>query len=162
MEITDVRVRLASRKRDKVKAFASVTFDSCFVVRNIRLIEGNNGLFLAMPSEEARKSCPQCTSRIPWSSRFCPRCGAHLGDNAVVTSAKQGSRDLAHPINQETREYITSKVIEAYNEILAEAPPLSEEVEETEKVEEKEKIEEVIEEVKSEDEESQAEEISET
>ncbi len=141
MEITDVRVRLASRKRDKVKAFASVTFDSCFVVRNIRLIEGNNGLFLAMPSEEARKSCPQCTSRIPWSSRFCPRCGAHLGDNAVVASAKQGSRDLAHPINQETREYITSRVIEAYNEILAESPPsLSEETEEVEEKEEKEEV----------------------
>ena len=121
MEITDVRVRLASRKRDKVKAFASVTFDSCFVVRNIRLIEGNNGLFLAMPSEEARKSCPQCTSRIPVSSRFCPRCGAHLGDN-ITTIPKQSSRDLAHPINQETREYITSKVIDAYNQLIAESP----------------------------------------
>ena len=128
MEVTDVRIHLISKKKNRVKAFASVTFDNCFVVRGIRLIEGDNGLFLAMPSEESRKLCPQCSSWIPVNSRFCPRCGAHLGES-VTTASKYTSRDIAHPINQETRQYITSKVVDAYNQIVSdsEPPPVSKE-----------------------------------
>jgi len=116
MEVTDVKIKLVSKKREKVKAVATVTFDNCFVVRNIKLIEGNNGLFVAMPAEEIKKTCPQCSSRIPVSSRFCPRCGAHLGD--TPTQFRSTTRDLAHPINQEMRKYLTEKVIAAYQEKL--------------------------------------------
>ncbi|MBN1825119.1 MAG: septation regulator SpoVG [Candidatus Eisenbacteria bacterium] len=48
MEITEVRVTI--RPDDRLKAFASVTFDDCFVVHGLKVIEGNNGLFVAMPS----------------------------------------------------------------------------------------------------------------
>ncbi|NNE09685.1 MAG: septation regulator SpoVG [Gemmatimonadetes bacterium] len=48
MEITEVRVTI--RPDDKLKAFASITFDHCFVVRGLKVIEGNKGLFVAMPS----------------------------------------------------------------------------------------------------------------
>ena len=50
MEITEVRVHL--RNEDKLKAFATVTFDSCFVVRNMKIISGNKGLILCMPSRK--------------------------------------------------------------------------------------------------------------
>ena len=48
MEITEVRVTI--RPDDKLKAFASITFDECFVIRGLKVIEGNKGLFVAMPS----------------------------------------------------------------------------------------------------------------
>ena len=48
MEITDVRI--SPRDEDKLKAFVTVTFDECFVVRGVKIIEGNQGLFVAMPS----------------------------------------------------------------------------------------------------------------
>lgn len=48
MEISEVRVTI--RPDDRLKAFASVTFDNCFVVHGLKVIEGNNGLFVAMPS----------------------------------------------------------------------------------------------------------------
>ena len=50
MEITEVRISL--RNDDKLKAFASVTFDDCFVVRGLKIIEGANGSFVAMPSRK--------------------------------------------------------------------------------------------------------------
>ena len=50
MKITDIRVRIVNK--DKLKASASVTFDECFVVHDIKLIEGNNGLFMSMPSRK--------------------------------------------------------------------------------------------------------------
>lgn len=126
MEVTDVRIHLNSKKKSRVKAFASITFDNSFVVRGIRVMEGDNGLFLAMPSEELRKPCPQCSSWIPVNSRFCPKCGAHLGEN-VSTTPRYASRDIAHPINQETREYITSKVVDAYNQAASETSSAPEE-----------------------------------
>ncbi len=116
MEVTDVRIKILPRKKDKVKAVATITFDNCFVVRNVKLVEGNNGLFVAMPAEEVKRACPQCNSRIPSNSRFCPRCGAHLGD--TPPNYRNTTRDLAHPINQEMREYITQKIISAYQEKL--------------------------------------------
>ncbi|MEE8424419.1 MAG: septation regulator SpoVG [Elusimicrobiota bacterium] len=50
MEITEIRVHL--RNEEKLKAFVTVTFDSCFVVRNMKVIEGNKGLILCMPSRK--------------------------------------------------------------------------------------------------------------
>jgi stage V sporulation protein G len=50
MEITEIRVHL--RSEDKLKAFVTVTFDTCFVVRNMKIIEGNKGLILCMPSRK--------------------------------------------------------------------------------------------------------------
>ena len=52
MRITDVRVRLVKKDDSKVKGVASVTFDECFVVHDIKIIEGNEGYFIAMPSRK--------------------------------------------------------------------------------------------------------------
>lgn len=53
MKITDVRVRIVKKDDSKLKAVASVTFDECFVVHDIKIIEGNEGYFIAMPSRKA-------------------------------------------------------------------------------------------------------------
>ena len=52
MKISDVRVRLVKKEDSKLKAVASVTFDDCFVVHDIKVIEGNEGYFIAMPSRK--------------------------------------------------------------------------------------------------------------
>ncbi|MDR0525279.1 MAG: septation regulator SpoVG [Spirochaetaceae bacterium] len=53
MEITDIRVRKVTGE-GKLKAYVTVTFDDCFVVHNIKIIEGKNGVFIAMPSRKTR------------------------------------------------------------------------------------------------------------
>lgn len=81
MEITDVRVRLVKKDDTKLKAVASITFDNCFVVHDIKVIEGANGPFIAMPSKKT-------------------------GENE--------HKDIAHPINTQTREEIIASILAVY------------------------------------------------
>ena len=82
MNITDVRVRKVA-KEGKMKAVVSVTIDDEFVVHDIKVIEGEKGLFIAMPSRKA---------------------------------ADGEYRDIAHPINSDTRERIQREIREKYEE----------------------------------------------
>ncbi|MDD4908906.1 MAG: SpoVG family protein, partial [Candidatus Omnitrophica bacterium] len=60
MEITEVRIFLKDSPDKKLKAYATVTFDNAFVVRNIKVIEGSSGFFIAMPSRKIKQPCPKC------------------------------------------------------------------------------------------------------
>ena len=86
MQITDVRIRKVE-KESKMKAVVSITIENAFVVHDIKVIEGEKGLFIAMPSRKA-------------------------GDGEY--------RDIAHPINAETREHIQNLILQKYEEILIE------------------------------------------
>ncbi|MFH1753784.1 MAG: septation protein SpoVG family protein [Candidatus Omnitrophota bacterium] len=120
MEITEVRVSLREGGNRKLKAYATMTFDNAFVVRNVKIIEGNKGLFVAMPSRKLRESCPKCNFKNAIRSRFCNQCGATLPmterrPQAEGDQAQQSEhRDVAHPITLECREYIQKKIVEAY------------------------------------------------
>ena len=91
IEITEVRVSL--RNDEKLKAFVSITLNDSFVVRGLKIIKGNSGLFVAMPSRKRPD-------------------GQH--------------QDLAHPINDVTRKYLTDKVMVEYEREMAHptAPPV--------------------------------------
>ncbi|MBI5710564.1 MAG: septation regulator SpoVG [Candidatus Eisenbacteria bacterium] len=84
MEITEVRVSL--RNDEKLKAFVSITLNDSFVIRGLKIIHGNSGLFVAMPSRKRPD-------------------GQH--------------QDLAHPINDATRKYLTERVMTEYERELA-------------------------------------------
>ncbi len=120
MEITEVRVSLRDGGNRKLKAYATMTFDNAFVVRNVKVIEGNKGLFVAMPSRKLRESCPKCNFKNTVKSKFCNQCGSSLPNTErrphVEGDPVQQSehRDIAHPITLECREYIQKKVLEAY------------------------------------------------
>lgn len=83
MKITEVKVFPVNE--DRLKAYVSITIENCFVVRDLKVIRGNDGLFVAMPSKKRK------------DGQF---------------------KDIAHPLNQETRAEIERVVFEAYeNEI---------------------------------------------
>ena len=83
MEVTQVRIFPV--EEEKLKAFVSIIIDDCFVVSDIKIIEGNNGLFISMPSKKR----------------------------------KNGTfRDIAHPLNSDTRRRIEERVIKKYREVL--------------------------------------------
>ena len=86
MKITDIRVRKVA-KQGKMRAVVSVTFDNEFVVHDIKVIEGERGLFIAMPSKK---------------------------------SADGEYRDIAHPINSDTRKLLQDAILEAFDKA---APP---------------------------------------
>ncbi len=115
MEIADVRIKLSTKKDNRVKAFATITFDNAFVVRDLRIIEGHSGLFVAMPSRPLKTPCPKCGYRNPVRGKFCAGCGSKLTvSETPETDDKNLHRDVAHPITQEMRDYIHNKVIDAY------------------------------------------------
>jgi stage V sporulation protein G len=117
MDITEVRVFLKEGPDKKLKAYATVTFDNSFVVRNIKVIQGSNGLFIAMPSRKIKHPCPKCGSRIEAKGRFCSQCGGSLPQQPVtanVTDARAEHKDIAHPITQEFRDTLQKKVLDAY------------------------------------------------
>lgn len=123
MQITEVRVFMKEGQDKKLKAYATVTFDNVFVVRNIKVIEGQKGLFVAMPSRKMKEPCPKCNFRNAVRSKFCNNCGASL-DSIVRQAARSPEdeakerqaehKDIAHPITLEFRELIQKKVLDAY------------------------------------------------
>jgi len=88
LNITDIRIRLIDKEDSKLKAVASMTIENCFVVHDIKVIEGNNGFFVPMPSRKTPDGL---------------------------------YKDIAHPIDTETRNAISEKILEAYNKALSEA-----------------------------------------
>ncbi|MFA5199552.1 MAG: septation protein SpoVG family protein [Candidatus Omnitrophota bacterium] len=119
MEITEVRVILKDSSDKKLKAYATVTFDNVFVVRDIKVIEGASGLFIAMPSRKVKHACPKCAFKNELRSKYCNQCAAPLpveaGMQQLETAAIQAEhKDIAHPITQSFRESLQRKVLEIY------------------------------------------------
>ncbi|MGE5279368.1 MAG: septation protein SpoVG family protein [Deltaproteobacteria bacterium] len=121
MEITEVKVFLKESPDKKLKAYATVTFDNAFVVRNIKVIDGTSGLFIAMPSRKLKVPCPKCGYRNETRSKYCNQCATQLpavirpaGGEHDMEGAQSEHRDIAHPITQTFRDYLQKKVLEEY------------------------------------------------
>ena len=121
MEITETRISLVERPNSRLRAYASITFENVFVVRDIRIIEGKKGLFVAMPSKKMQKPCPKCGFKNPITNKFCGSCGSALNPaSEQQLSPFQQHKDLAHPISTEFREILQNKILEAYNKAKSE------------------------------------------
>ena len=120
MEITEVRIILKDSQDKKLKAYATVTFDNVFVVRDIKVIEGGAGLFIAMPSRKVKHACPKCAFKNELRSKYCNQCAgllpveANLQRVEEIPSSQAEHRDIAHPITQSFREHLQNKVLEVY------------------------------------------------
>ncbi|MCO6458835.1 MAG: SpoVG family protein, partial [Pirellulaceae bacterium] len=117
MEITEVRIKLMEDSDDRLQAFCSITFDDCFVVRDLKIIEGANGPFVAMPSRKLTFHCPQCGAKNHLRSSYCNHCGARLKEDRLPRDAEGRTKlyaDIAHPINSVCREMIQNRVIAEY------------------------------------------------
>ena len=117
MEISDIRVKLIQEPNDRLKAVCSITLDDAFVVRDLKVVEGTQGLFVAMPSRKLTVHCPKCRFKNHLRARFCNDCGSKLPPVEVSTEPEGRSRlhrDIAHPINTEFREIVQTKVLERY------------------------------------------------
>ncbi len=117
MEITEVRVKLINNKDERLKAFCSITMDNEFVVRDVKIIEGTNGYFVAMPSRKMSDHCEKCGGKNHLRAKFCNNCGASLSENRAKKDALGRMKlhaDIAHPINSECRQKIQQKAIDAF------------------------------------------------
>ena len=127
MEVTEVRIFLKDSPDKKLKAYATVTFDNAFVVRNIKVIQGSNAVFIAMPSRKVKHPCVKCGFKNELRSKFCNQCGASLpvpAQSEQESSAQAEHKDIAHPITQSFREVLQKKVLDAFDhEVKKGTPP---------------------------------------
>ncbi len=117
VEITEVRVKLMEDSEDRLRAFCSITFDNCFVVRDLKIIEGSQGPFVAMPSRKLTFRCSRCGNKNHLRSNFCNQCGSRLRDSRDQRDDDMPNKlyaDVAHPINQTCRDLIQARVVEEY------------------------------------------------
>jgi stage V sporulation protein G len=119
--ITEVRIKLMEDNNERLLAFCSVTFDDAFVVRDLKIIEGSKGSFVAMPSRKLTDRCHQCGYKNHLRARYCNQCGCKLDEDRATRDADGRAKlhaDIAHPINSACREVIQNAVIKAYREEL--------------------------------------------
>ena len=117
MEITEVRIKLMEDTDDRLQGFCSITFDDCFVIRDLKIIEGANGPFVAMPSRKLTAHCPKCGCKNHLRAAFCNQCGLRLKEDQAVRDQDGRAKlyaDIAHPINSACREMIQERVISEF------------------------------------------------
>ena len=118
MQLTETRIKLLFNSRDKLRGFASITIDNCLVVRDIKIIEGGRGLFVAMPSRKLCDRCPSCAAKNHIRARYCNDCGTRLRAERGDLDERGRPRlyaDIAHPINQEARDFVQNQILRAYD-----------------------------------------------
>ena len=120
MVITEVRIKLMedNSENERLQAFCSVTFDDAYVVRDLKIIEGTKGSFVAMPSRKLTDRCPGCGSKNHLRARFCNQCGGKLDEDRATRDADGRVKlhaDIAHPINSACREVIQTAVLKAFH-----------------------------------------------
>jgi stage V sporulation protein G len=119
MEITEVRIKLTQDPSERLQAFCSITFDHAFVIRDLKIIDGTSGPFVAMPSRKLTTHCPQCGGKNHLRAAYCNQCGQRLSADRPVREEEGRAKlyaDIAHPINSACRELISSRVIAAFRE----------------------------------------------
>lgn len=117
MVITEVRIKLVAENNERLMAFCSLTLDNAFVIRDLKIIEGTKGLFVAMPSRKLTDRCGRCGCKNHLRSRYCNGCGTHLDENRAPRDADGRAKlhaDIAHPINSACREVMQTAIIKAY------------------------------------------------
>ncbi|MCG8652354.1 MAG: SpoVG family protein [Pirellulales bacterium] len=116
MEITEIRIKLMEDSEDRLRAFCSITIDGCFVVRDLKIIDGTSGPFVAMPSRKLSGHCQRCKHKNHLRATYCNHCGIKLQMDAdAYDSPQKLYADVAHPINSDCREMIQNAVIEEFN-----------------------------------------------
>jgi stage V sporulation protein G len=119
VDITEVRIKLSEVPNERLLAFCSITIDNSFVVRDLKIIEGTKGTFVAMPSRRLTDRCWSCKHKNHLAANYCNQCGEEL-DPDRADRDDYGKpilhADLAHPINSESRERLQTVILKAYDE----------------------------------------------
>jgi stage V sporulation protein G len=119
VDITEIRIKLFEEggENERLHAFCSITFDNWFVVRDLKIIEGGRGHFVAMPSRKLTDRCNRCSGTNHLRARFCNGCGGRLDEDRALRTGDGRVKlhaDIAHPIHAMARDTIQSEILKAY------------------------------------------------
>ena len=118
MDISEVRIQLVPDRSDKLRAYCSITIANAMVVRDLKIIEGLKGVFVAMPSRKLTDRCARCGGKNALRARFCNECGSRLVERptAVASDRPRYHSDVAHPISAAARAELEAIVLKAFDE----------------------------------------------
>ena len=116
MRITEVRIKLVEESNERLLAFCSIIFDNCFIIRDLKILEGPKGRFIAMPSRKLKDYCPECDYKNHLCARFCNQCGRRLDEERAFVDHTRTKlhTDIAHPIDAGCREWMERIILEEY------------------------------------------------
>ncbi len=115
MLVTEVRVKAINQSNERLLAYCDITLDSAFVIRDLRLIKGDDGYIVAMPSRKAAVQCSACSTKNNFDARYCNNCGQSINTKSLPPMDKTRQHyDVAHPINAECRRMIEEAVVNAF------------------------------------------------
>ena len=117
MEITEVRIKIVENAAERLLAFCSITIDAAFVIRDLKIIEGPAGPFVAMPSRKLSTHCRGCGHKNALRAAYCNQCGTKLSGGPPPRDDDGRLRlyaDIAHPINAACRELIQRRIVTEY------------------------------------------------
>lgn len=127
MELTEIRIDIpnlryaASDTRSALLACYSLVFDEELAIHSVKLVQGKETPFLAMPNERKHDHCPSCHVKNHLLANFCNNCGVKLAKDRhlfLFTNGEQRSNrlynDLTHPITNDLREYLLDECLDAY------------------------------------------------
>ena len=115
MKISEIRIKLMEGSEDRLRAFCSITLDDCFVIRDLKIIDGSSGPFVAMPSRKLTGHCQRCHHKNHLRANYCNQCGAkQVHSGPPIDSPQKLYADVAHPINSECREEIQTAIVEEF------------------------------------------------
>jgi len=115
VQVTEVRIKLMEQSEDRLRAFCSITIDHSFVVRDLKIIDGTTGPFVAMPSRKLSGHCARCGYKNHLRAAYCNQCGVKLRIVPAGDSPQKLYADVAHPINSECREMISNAVLAEFD-----------------------------------------------
>lgn len=120
MKITHVRISLPDRGNtsDKFLGSAVVEFDQELALHEVKIVRGDRGVFVSLPSRRLCDKCPNCHGRNSLDARYCEKCGERRSLDRIP-SDHNGKRklymDFLHPISGRFRDYLEEMVLEAYD-----------------------------------------------
>ena len=117
MRITRVHIKLIESDEDRLLAFCAITWDDVMVMRDLKIINGNTGQFVSMPSRKFVDRCKKCNGKNHLLAKHCNECGIRLDDNRATRDFNGKLRlngDIVHPINRDCRNHIQEVVLQAF------------------------------------------------
>ncbi len=115
MRITEVHVKLPEQHSNpRLLAYCSAVFNGDFAVHDIKLVQGNNGVILSMPSRRRKDHCPGCHHANEFNANYCSNCGNRLPPLTDLDVQLPERADVFHPLNSRARLWLQDAIWDAY------------------------------------------------
>ncbi len=118
MRVTTVRIRMTHPEilqRDNVEAFCTAIIDDALAVRDIKIIRGKKGAFMAMPSRKKTERCKNCGCKNRFCAKFCGECGDNL-PFVTLTDDESPYADVVFPVSSAARKILEDAIMDSYRQ----------------------------------------------